>query len=200
MIAHLRGTLYSKTTTEAVVDCHGVGYLIALSGFTSSRLPEVGESVTLLTLHVVREDGQFLFGFWDAAEREIFRLLTSVSGIGPKIALGILSSLPFEELQEAILRSDLITLQKLNGVGRKTAERIIIELRDKIGSVVPPQKNLDEQPIATQASVRSEVVAGLVGLGFARQAAEKAVRSVLVAEPQTIFTSEVLLRKALKSI
>lgn len=198
MIAQLRGILVSKTPTEVVVDCGGVGYLAAISMATSGQLPEPGERVTILTLMVVREDAMQLFGFGNETERDIFKLLTSISGIGPKIALGILSSIPLADLREVIASSNLAYLQKLPGVGKKTAERILVELRDKIGSIqlLPADESTTT---STQLDIRQEAVAALIALGYTRQVAEKAIRQVLAAEPGTIFSVDALIRKALRS-
>lgn len=198
MIAQLRGILVSKTSTEVVVDCGGVGYLASVSVATSARLPEAGERVTVLTLMVVREDAIQLFGFGSEAERDIFKLLTSISGIGPKIALGILSSIPLADLREIIANNNLAYLQKLPGVGKKTAERILVELRDKIGSIQTDSAD-ESTTTSTRLDVRQEAVAALIALGYTRQVAEKAIRQVLSAEPGTTFSADVLIRQALRS-
>lgn len=198
MIAQLRGILVSKTPTEVVVDCGGVGYLAMISVATSGQLPEPGERVTVLTLMVVREDAMQLFGFGNEAERDIFKLLTSISGIGPKIALGILSSIPLADLRDIIANNKLAYLQKLPGVGKKTAERILVELRDKIGSI--QTISVDESSAtSTQLDTRQEAIAALIALGYTRQVAEKTIRQVLSAEPGTTFSADALIRKALRS-
>lgn len=201
MIAQLRGTLVEKTPVEIVIDCGGVGYLVAVSTATSSALPDVGATATVLTLMIVREDAMQLYGFYSDAEREAFKLLISISGIGPKIAVSILSATTLAEFQDIILHNDLLRLQKLPGIGKKTAERIIIELRDKIGKL----EGIDAQPqetlhSATQRSVREETLAALSKLGYQRTAADKAIRAALAAEPATPFSVEQLVRKALRLI
>ena len=132
MIAQLRGKLVFKSSTEAIIDCCGVGYSVLISVNTSDSLPSIGDDVLLYTLLVHREDAMLLFGFKDVSEREAFKMLTSVSGIGGKIALGILSSLTVSALQQFVLGSNLVALQKLPGIGKKTAERLVLELKDKI--------------------------------------------------------------------
>lgn len=197
MIAQLRGTLVAKTSTEIVVDCSGVGYLVSVSMATSAQLPDPGQPTTILTLMSVREDAIQLFGFSSETEREVFQLLTAISGIGPKIALGILSSIALADLREVILRNDLAQLQKLPGIGKKTAERIMIELRDKIGAVRAPSGEQQEAS-ATRFDARQEAIAALAALGYTKQAAEKAVRQVIIAEPDTALSVDTLIRKALR--
>jgi Holliday junction DNA helicase RuvA len=201
MIAQLRGSLVHKTPVDVVIDCGGVGYLVSVSTITSEKLPDVGAPVTLLTMMIVREDAQQLFGFLSDAERDIFKLLISISGIGPKIGITILSAGNLPELQDTIMRGDLSRLQKLPGVGKKTAERIIVELRDKIGKV----EGFEESPedaiaSATQRGVREETLAAMVKLGYQRAAADKAIKSALQADPNAQFTVEQLLRKALRNV
>jgi len=197
MIAQLRGILVAKTSTEIVVDCSGVGYLASVSMVTSAQLPEAGEQVTVLTLMSVREDAIQLFGFSSETEREVFRLLTAIPGIGPKIALGILSSITLADLQTVILRNDLLQLQKLPGIGKKTAERIMMELRDKIGGIRPgPAEGRPET--GTLFDARQEAIAALAALGYTKQTAEKAIRQVIAAEPETALSVDALIRKALR--
>jgi holliday junction DNA helicase RuvA len=200
MIASLRGIVLVKSPLEVVLDCAGVGYLLAVSTNTSEWLPELGTEASLLTVMVVREDAMQLFGFSSEAERALFRLLTSISGIGPKIAIGILSAASLTELRDIIARNDLLRLQKLPGIGKKTAERIIVELRDKITKVegVAPSEEETLQT-ATQRDVRDETLAAMITLGYPRAVAEKALKMALAAEPDVAFSSEKLLRKALKN-
>lgn len=201
MIAQLRGTLVHKTPVDAVIDCGGVGYLVSISTITSEKLPETGALVTLLTMMIVREDAQQLFGFLSDAERDIFKLLISISGIGPKIAITILSAANLSELQETIVRGDLLRLQKLPGVGKKTAERIIVELKDKIGKVEGFEETSEEAiASATQRDVREETLAAMVKLGYQRVVADKAIKTALQAEPAAQLTVEQLLRKALRNV
>ncbi len=197
MIAQLRGTLVAKTSTEIVIDCSGVGYRVSVSMATSAQLPDAGAQATVLTLMSVREDAIQLFGFGNETEREVFQLLTAISGIGPKIALGILSSITLVDLREVILHNDLVQLQKLPGIGKKTAERIMIELRDKIGGIRPSPSDGSEES-ATRFDARQEAIAALTALGYTKQTAEKAVRQVITAEPETALSVDALIRKALR--
>jgi holliday junction DNA helicase RuvA len=200
MIAQLRGTIVAKNSLELVIDCAGVGYAVSVSTATSDKVPAVGEATTLLTMMIVREDAMQLFGFMSEAERDVFKLLISISGIGPKIAISILSSVQIPELQDIITRSDLVRLQKLPGIGKKTAERIIVELRDKIGTVQGFEQSPEETiASATQRNVREETLAAMTKLGYQRAVAEKAIRLTLQAEPEAVFTVEQLLRKALRN-
>ena len=201
MIAQLRGVVAHKTPLEAVIDCGGVGYLVFVSTITSEKLPAVGEAVTLLTTMIVREDAHQLFGFLSDAERDTFKLLISISGIGPKIAISILSAGALQELQNTIAAGDLARLQKLPGVGKKTAERIIVELKDKIGKIEGFEESADAAVAsATRREVREETLAAMLKLGYQRALAEKAIKSALGAEPEAQFTVEQLLRKALRQI
>ncbi|MCU0424571.1 MAG: Holliday junction branch migration protein RuvA [Candidatus Kapabacteria bacterium] len=201
MIAQLRGTLIQKTPVEVIIDCGGVGYSVSVSTITSEKLPETGASITLLTMLIIREDAHQLFGFLSEAERDIFKLLISISGIGPKTAITILSAGNLADLQDTIMRGDLSRLQKLPGVGKKTAERIIVELRDKIGKVEGFEESADEAiASATQRDVRDETLAAMVKLGYQRAAADKAIKAALQAEPTAQFTVEQLLRKALRNV
>ncbi len=191
----------TKSPLELVIDCGGVGYLVAVSSVTSEKLPAAGEAATVLTMMIVREDAMQLFGFHSDAEREVFKLLISISGIGPKIAIAVLSAINIAELRDVIMRSDLLRLQKLPGVGKKTAERIIVELRDKIVSVEGAEGSQQELlDTATKRDVRDETLAAMTTLGYPRALADKAIRQALTAEPQTVFSSEQLLRKALRLI
>jgi len=132
MISRLRGILVEKTATEAVVDCNGVGYSAFISLATYDRLPATGEEVELKTLLIPRDDALILYGFHNDIERDAFKMLISISGVGAKTAIAVLSSLSVEELQGYIVSGNSIALQKLQGIGKKTAERIILELKDKI--------------------------------------------------------------------
>ena len=195
MIAQLRGTLISKTSTDAVIDCSGVGYIVFVSVNTSERLPAIGAQAFLHTLLIPREDAFLLYGFADVTEREAFKLLISISGIGPKIALAILSSLNVNELKEIIFRKNIIALQKLPGIGKKTAERIILELGDKISK-------LGDSVVSTAGYepnlIRQEAISALVTLGYSNLDAEKAIKKVLSDNSEKDLSAEQLIKVALK--
>jgi len=193
MIAQIKGRLIEKTPTYVVIDCNGVGYEIKISLNTYSKLGD-SEICTLLTHFVVREDAQLLYGFKESSERELFRLLISVSGVGSATAMMILSSLSSDETKQAILNNDVNTLKSVKGIGAKSAERIIIDLRDKIGKV---------DSIATISSpinntVKEEALSALVMLGFAKNPAEKALNKIIsIGEELSV---EELIKRTLKNL
>jgi Holliday junction DNA helicase RuvA len=202
MIAHLAGTLLHKQPNVVVIDVGGVGYEVNIPVSTFYELADVGEPITLRIHTYVREDALQLYGFRTAREKEVFLKLTSISGIGPKLAVTILSGVAVEELVPAIQRNDLARLTAIPGVGKKTAERIVVELRDRIGSIAATPA--DAGPPATSAvgaasdSIRDDVIAALITLGYQRAQAEKAVARVL-AERQG-QSLEDLLRQSLRQL
>lgn len=193
MIAQIKGKLIDKTPTYVIIDCSGVGYEIKISLNTFSQLGE-GETCLLFTHFVVREDAQLLYGFKETSERELFRLLISVSGVGSATAMMILSSLSPNETKQAILNSDVNTLKSVKGIGAKSAERIIIDLRDKIAKV----DNNTTISLPASNTVKDEALSALVMLGFSKNPAEKALNK-LVKEGEN-FTVEELIKRALKSL
>lgn len=195
MISRLRGTIVHKAPTEVTIDVNGVGYHVSVPLSTAEALDAAHGEITLLTHLHVREDVLQLFGFATEAERAMFRLLISVTGIGPRLAQGILSGIRVGELQDAIVSGNAPLLGSVSGVGKKTAERIIVELRGKIPAAGPGSP----QPPASsrQLKVRSEAVVALMSLGHNRSSAENAVRSALAESPGTQFTVEELVRAAL---
>ena len=198
MIAQLRGTLLEKTHSEAVVDCGGVGYAVSISLATYEQLPEPGGSMIQLFTHLIpREDALNLYGFSTTAEREAFLMLTSISGIGPKSALAILSSLTLFELRDYILRNNLLALQKMPGIGKKTAERLIIELRDKVGKL-SLSESVDVSFIGAQKLVQQDALAALISLGYNKQIAEKSVKAAASEPGAEQITTDQLIKKALR--
>ncbi len=197
MIAHINGQLVEKTPTYVVIDCGGVGYQLHISLNTYARLPETGV-VKLLSHLSIKEDAHVLFGFWDEQERGLFRLLISVNGVGPGTARMILSSLTPSELQTAILSGQVAVLKGVKGIGEKTAQRILIDLKDKVGK--SEQAPTAFSTLLAHNKVKEEALSALVMLGFARNLAEKAVEKVLKAaggeEPQV----EQLIKQALKNL
>ena len=196
MIASLRGVLAEKAPGGCVVEAGGVGYRVSVSSHTARSLPPAGEPVFLHTHQVVREDAMMLFGFSDLEERRLFELLITVSGVGPKVALAVLSGLPPQALAKAIRDENLAALVGIPGVGRKTAERLVVELRDKLDVLAAASA-----PVSAGAGVlpRSErfedAVAALVRLGYSRLQALDAVRKVADADDDP--TLEHLVRRAL---
>lgn len=189
MISRIRGKLLEKTATEAVIDCNGVGYSAFISLATFDTLPSVGDEVEIKTLLIPRDDALILYGFHNDEERDAFKLLISISGVGAKTAIAVLSSLTVAELQEYIVTGNSIALQKLQGIGKKTAERIILELKDKISKLsVANIGDLDSQ--ANQ--IRQESVLALVALGYSNISAEKAVKKVLAGESESLSVESVI--------
>jgi Holliday junction DNA helicase RuvA len=173
MIAHLRGTLLAKHPNQAIVEAHGVGYDVAISVPTFSELPAAGAEVALHIHTHVREDALSLYGFQRLAEKHLFEKLLTVSGIGPKLAITILSGMPADEMVGAIRCGDVARLTRIPGIGKKTAERMVLELRDKL----PPTTGTAEVSLAAATPVEEDVLSALVNLGYQRAAAEKALQT-----------------------
>lgn len=174
MIAKVRGILDQKAPGEVIVDVGGVGYQLFTALSVFYRLPEVGQPVTLLVYTHVREDALQLFGFYDPAEKQAFMLLTGVSGIGPRLALNILSGMAAGELLDALRDGDVARLVSIPGVGKRLADRMIVELRDKIEALPETAPEAASDP-----GVRGDALSALVNLGYRRADAERAVRQVL---------------------
>ncbi|WP_337040940.1 Holliday junction branch migration protein RuvA [Emticicia sp. 17c] len=197
MIAYLDGKLAYKDPTYVIIDVSGVGYLVKISLQTYAALHNTGERCKLHTLLIVREDSHTLFGFYDAAEKELFEDLIGVSGIGPSTAIIMLSSLSSSEIKQAIVSEDVRVIQSIKGIGLKTAQRAIIELKDKLkkealaGGVTP---NIFAP---ANAALRSEALTALVTLGIQRAAAEKSIDTILKREGNDI-TLEQLIKLALR--
>jgi Holliday junction DNA helicase RuvA len=198
MIGFLRGKLVEALPTQVIVEVHGVGYeaLIPLSSF--DKLPAPGNEVKLLTHLAVREDAHVLYGFVTAAEREMFRLLiNTVSGIGPKIALNVLSGMNVTALRGAVSNGDVKTLSQISGIGRKTAERIVVELKDKIGAAGAWEALSAQRGLTEEDQKLNDAVLALMALGFKQIEAHDSVRAAQSAlGPQA--TVEDLVRASLK--
>lgn len=191
MIAHLSGSLLSKQPNIVIVDVSGVGYEITIPLSTFYDLGEEGSAVALRIYTHVREDALQLFGFRTEREKKLFLQLTSVSGIGPKLAITILSGMSAEELIPAIRGNDLARLVNIPGVGKKTAERLVVELKDKVSALSSPE--LEEQfriagGTGSKTSIVDDIVSALVNLGFQRAAAEKAVNATMQENPDANFS------------
>ncbi|MBC8145994.1 MAG: Holliday junction branch migration protein RuvA [bacterium] len=195
MISYLHGTLLEKSPTYLVVVCGGVGYGVMISLATYEQLPAIGNEASLHTQLVVREDALTLYGFAHVEEREMFQLLTTVTGVGPKIAIGILSAAGIDTLKENIARGNSAALTVLPGIGKKTAERISLELRDKISAT---GSHGARTTTGTKADARSEALAAMLALGYTRITAEKAIRNALKEGSDVEDTVERLLKSALK--
>ena len=181
MIAHLRGTLMAKHPNQAIVETHGVGYDVVISVPTFSELPAAGAEVALHIHTHVREDALNLYGFLRLAEKHLFEKLLTVSGIGPKLAITILSGMPADEMVGAIRGADVARLTRIPGIGKKTAERMVLELRDKL----PVPTGAADVSLAAASPIEEDVLSALGNLGYQRTAAEKALlaaRSVKAAQ------------------
>lgn len=195
MIAQLSGTLVHKSPQYLIIDVGGVGYRVTVSLNSFSGLPDVGTQVTIHTHTHLREDQISLFGFVTLEEKSIFQKLIAISGVGPKIALTILSGIPAIELAEAIGREDCLRLQSVPGVGKKTAERIIIELKDKLARDYPSAETATTAPGARR--LYDDVLSALMNLGYQHPIAEKAMKRVSWNELSTI---ESAIRATLKEL
>ena len=196
MIASLHGTVLEKSEDEAIIEVVGVGYWVAFSVLTLARLPPVGETVRVRVRTVVREDAFELFGFLSLVEEEMFTLLTSVSHVGPRLAMTVLSGLEVDELVVALERGEVARLTRIHGVGRKTAERLVLELKDKVK--VLPRSTPAAASRPADEGARADLVSALANLGYrpaqAEAAADAALGKLGAAE------LEALLREALRTL
>jgi len=200
MYHYLNGKIAEKTPVAVILDVNGVGYEVRVSLSTFSSLPNLGDTVKLFTHFVVREDAQLLYGFSTEEEREAFRLLISVSGIGPKLAITLLSGVTLRELKLAIQEKNIPVLTAISGIGQKTAERVIIELKDKIGKAeIPAGQELVHDASVSDQTIEDSVSA-LVSLGYTKQKAKDAVQKVLKALLGKKVSVEELIRAALKHV
>ena len=197
MIASLTGVLRTKNPTEVLVDVQGVGFSVTIPLSTYETLGEVGSTVTLLTHLHVREDAMQLFGFTSPEERYVFKLLITVNGIGPKIAQGILSGITVSDLKQHIAHENISALTAIPGVGKKTAERLIIELRDKIGKVEVSTAG-STLPTSEDNDLRQQALLALTSLGYNRPIAEKALRQVLSETKGENLPLQDLIKRALR--
>jgi Holliday junction DNA helicase RuvA len=205
MIAHLSGTLLSKQATTAIVDVGGVGYELAIPLSTFYELGEPGANVQLRVYTHVREDAIQLFGFKTARERELFLQLISVNGVGPKLGITLLSGMSADEMVASIRTNNLARLVSIPGVGRKTAERLVVELRDKIAALSSPA--LEEEFAAkastggaesSEDSMRNDALSALVNLGYQKAGTEKAVKTAIDEGGE--LSVELILRRSLRAL
>ena len=193
MITHIQGKLVEKNPTDVVIDCNGVGYLLNISLHTFSQIPDQ-ENIKLFTHLQVKEDSHTLFGFSSLAEREIFRLLLSVSGIGASTARTMLSSLTPKQVREGIATSDVALIQSIKGIGAKTAQRAIIELKDKVLKIY----DIDELSVSKGNTNKDEALSALEVLGFVRKQVERVVDKIMMLHPDA--TVETIIKQALKNL
>ncbi|HEX8680237.1 MAG TPA: Holliday junction branch migration protein RuvA [Chthoniobacterales bacterium] len=198
MITFLAGKLAAALPTQAIVDVNGVGYEVLIPLSSYDRLPAVGQAVHVLTHLHVREDAHLLYGFMTAPERDLFRLLVNhVSGIGPKLALAVLSGMSVGNFKNAVVNNDVASLSKISGLGKKTAERIVLELKDKLGvSAVWEAASAAHAP-TPEESQANEAVLALIALGYKQVDAHKTVRDLQDKQPE-ITSAEELVKQALK--
>ncbi len=196
MIAYVKGVLSEKEPTRVVVEAFGLGYEILIPISTFDRLPKPGETVKLLTNHCVREDDEILFGFATEAEKEMFGKLTSVSGVGPKIALAILSGSSIAELSLAIASGNAKRISAIKGVGKKTSEKICVELKDKVSMLDAKSLAAGVASGGPDKSFVRDAILALGALGFNEESANKMVSQVLAANPD-VSDVETIIRKAL---
>ncbi|WP_341665146.1 Holliday junction branch migration protein RuvA [Blattabacterium cuenoti] len=200
MITHLRGKLVEKTKSYLIIDCHGVGYHIHISSYTySSLLEKEGKYICIYTYLFIKENKHVLYGFFDKKERKIFSYLISVNGIGPSSAIMLLSSMTPYEIEKSISKEDIKVFNKVKGIGTKTAQRIIIELKDKIikGIIHKKEKNvklLENSPYL----IKQEALSALSILGFSPQKSKKVLDDILEKNPE--FSVENLIKESLKKI
>ncbi|WNH14329.1 Holliday junction branch migration protein RuvA [Thalassobellus suaedae] len=193
MITHIQGKLVEKNPTHVVIDCNGVGYMLNISLHTFSQISDI-EQLKLYAHLQVKEDSHTLYGFSSLAEREIFRLLISVSGIGASIARTMLSSLTPKQVREGIATSDVALIQSIKGIGAKTAQRVILDLKDKILKIY----DIDEVSVSKDNTNKNEALSALEVLGFVRKQAERVVDKIVIAQPEA--TVETIIKQALKNL
>ena len=193
MITHIEGKLVEKNLTDVVIDCNGVGYLLNISLHTYSQIAN-HEKLKLFTYLLVREDSHTLYGFSSVAEREIFKLLISVSGVGASTARTMLSSLTPKQVREGIAVGDVALIQSIKGIGAKTAQRVILDLKDKILKVY----DIDEVSVTKNNTVKDEALSALEVLGFIRKQSEKVIEKIITNNPDA--NVETIIKEALKNL
>ncbi|QSX38840.1 MULTISPECIES: Holliday junction branch migration protein RuvA [Shewanella] len=204
MIGRLKGILVEKQAPEVLLDVHGVGYELQMPLTSFYELPAIGEEALIYTHFVVREDAQLLYGFITKQERSLFRLLIKANGVGPKLALTILSGMTAQEFVGCVERDDIATLVKLPGVGKKTAERLLVEMRDKLKSLMEASMGSEREfvlqsnftPAVEESSAEEDAIAALLALGYKPPQASKAVSAAY----REGMDSETLIKAALKSM
>ena len=193
MITHVKGRLVEKTPTSVIIECNGIGYLINISLHTFSQIPD-NENLKLFTHLQIKEDSHTLYGFFTIKEREIFRLLISVNGIGSSIARTMLSSISPDQIIEAISRENVSLIQSVKGIGSKTAQRVIIDLRDKILKVY----DLDEGFASVNNTNREEALSALEVLGINKKSSERLVDKIVIENPE--ISVESIIKETLKNL
>ncbi len=196
MIGHLRGILLSKAPNQAIIECAGVGYDVAISVATFSSLPAERSEARLHIYTRVAEDQLALFGFFDPGEKRLFERLLTISGIGPKLAITVLSGIDAARLVAAIRSGDHAALVRIPGIGKKTAERVVLELKDKLDDLA----TAPAQVAVSYAQAGEDALSALLNLGYARPIAQKAIESAIVLDPAVKDSFEALFRAAMANI
>jgi Holliday junction DNA helicase RuvA len=203
MIAYIKGVLTEATITNVILDVQGIGYKIYIPVNLHSKLPLLQEGVLLYTSFIIRENSQTLYGFLSAHERELFDALQNVTGIGPKLALCIIGHITAINLQRAISNHDIATLSKIPGIGKKTAERLIIEMRDKLNALFPNQEFADyatQLPADAQTLKINDAMSALISLGYNQGMAQKAIKKTLKDMDEERLDLSTLITAALQNI
>ena len=193
MITHIRGKLVEKNPNNVIIECNGLGYILPISLQTFSNIPDV-ENIKLHTHLIIREDAHILYGFWDVMEREIFKLLISVSGVGPSTAITMLSSMDSEEIQQSIASENVDKIRSVKGIGIKTAQRVIVDLKDKILKTY----DISEDLSTSNNTIKNEALSALEVLGFTRKKVDNIIQVILQDSPN--IKLEELLKRALKNL
>ena len=193
MITQIQGKLVEKTPTHVIIDCNGIGYFVNISLHTFSQIPDQ-EAIKVFTHLQVKEDSHTLYGFISSAEREIFRLLISVSGIGANTARTMLSSLTPKQIREGIAVGDVALIQSVKGIGLKTAQRVIIDLKDKVLKIY----DIDETSLSQNNTNKDEALSALEVLGFMKKQSERIVEKIVISTPDA--TVEFIIKEALKNL
>ena len=193
MITHIRGKLIEKNPNNAIIECNGIGYILPISLQTFSNIPDK-ENIKLHTHLIIREDAQILYGFWEKIEREIFKLLISVSGVGPSTAITMLSSMNTKEIQHAIASEDVEKIKSVKGIGIKTAQRVIVDLKDKILKTY----DISEELSIGNNTIKNEALSALEVLGFTRKKVDNIIQVILQDSPD--IKLEELIKRGLKNL
>lgn len=198
MISFVEGSVFEKSSTKVVIDVNGIGYELLISVATYEALPETSQRVRLLTYQHVREDSLLLFGFLDRKEKMMFTKLISVSGIGPKLGLGILSGCTIRDLTRYIVNEEIDHLKRLPGIGAKTAQRLSLELKDKLGDLLTDGVAAPDSSPGRQSETKDQAVMALVSLGYSRSEAERNLARILLKSPD--LPLDELIKQSLKKV
>lgn len=201
MFAHIEGILAENTASEAIVEINGIGYQILIPASALRHLPHQGKKIKFYTSFVIREFSQTLYGFISRQERDLFEVLMNVSGIGPKTALSVIGHLPLQDFQTAVARNDIVTITRVPGIGKKTAERLIIEIRDKLPNLFQksPSEYLLDVPKDADANKIRDAMSALMNLGYAQNKAQTAIEKTIKDTSEGIDLAS-LITQALKNI